>query len=74
LLNKALAQKGKPIRLIGVRISNLGGRETQLHMFNSEMEKSKHLDKAIDQIRRKYGQTAIKTGDSISIESSSGLF
>jgi len=74
LLNKALAQKGKPIRLIGVRISNLGGGETQLHMFNSEMEKSKHLDKAIDQIRRKYGQTAIKTGDSISIESSSGLF
>jgi DNA polymerase-4 len=70
LLNRALAQKVKPIRLIGVRISNLVGRETQLHMFQSEIEKSKHLDKALDQIRRKYGQKAIKTGNNISIESS----
>ncbi len=62
LLNKALTQKGKPIRLIGIKVSNLVGKEKQLHMFNSEIEKSEHLDKAIDQIRRKYGQTAIKTG------------
>ena len=62
LLNKALAQQRKPIRLIGVRISNLVSKEKQLPMFDSEKEKSEHLDKAIDQIRRKYGSTAIKTG------------
>jgi len=59
LLNKALAQRAKPVRLIGVKVSNLVAQEKQLHMFNSGAEK---LDKAIDKIRRKYGPTAIKTG------------
>ena len=62
LLNKALAQQGKPMRLIGVRISNLVGKERQLRMFDPRAERMERLDKAIDQIRRKYGQTAIKTG------------
>jgi len=68
LLNKALAQKGKPIRLIGVRVSNLVGKEKQLLMFDSEIKKSEHLDKAIDQIRRKYGPSAIKTGTGIATQ------
>jgi len=67
LLSEALVQRGKPIRLIGIRVSNLSGKERQLHMFDSETEKLEHLDKAIDQIRRKYGQTAIKAGKGISI-------
>jgi hypothetical protein len=32
-------------------------------MFDSGTEKPEHLDKAIDKIRRKYGPTAIKTGN-----------
>jgi DNA polymerase-4 len=70
LLNKALAQQEKPIRLIGIRISSLIGEGKQLPMFNSGMEKAEHLDKAIDKIRRKYGPMAIKTGKGISSESS----
>jgi DNA polymerase-4 len=70
LLNKALAQQEKPIRLIGIRISSLVGEGKQLPMFNSGMEKPEHLDKAIDKIRRKYGPMAIKTGNGISSESS----
>jgi DNA polymerase-4 len=66
LLNKALAEKEKPIRLIGIRVSSFSGKERQLHMFDSEAEKLEHLDKAIDQIRRKYGPTSIKAGKSIS--------
>ena len=62
LLNETLAQRAKPARLIGVRVSNLAGKERQLHMFNSRVEKLEHLDRAIDKIRRKYGPTAIKTG------------
>lgn len=62
LLNKALSQEQRPIRLIGVRASNLTGKERQLGMFDPEIEKRKHLDMAIDQIRRKYGSAAIKTG------------
>jgi hypothetical protein len=34
-------------------------------MFDSGTEKPEHLDKAIDKIRRKYGPTAIKTGNGI---------
>ena len=70
LLSKALAQQGKPVRLIGIRISSLVGEEKQLPMFDSGTEKPEHLDKAIDKIRRKYGSTAIKTGNGISSESS----
>jgi len=65
LLNKALAQQEKPIRLIGVRISSLVGEGKQIPMFDSGTEKPEHLDKAIDKIRRKYGSTAIKTGNGI---------
>jgi len=70
LLSKALAQQEKPIRLIGIRISSLVGEEKQLPMFDSGTEKPEHLDKAIDKIRRKYGSTAIKTGNGIFSESS----
>jgi len=70
LLPKALAQQGKPVRLIGIRISSLVGEEKQLLMFDSGKEKPERLDKAIDKIRRKYGSTAIKTGNGIFPESS----
>jgi len=70
LLGKALAQQGKPIRLIGIRISSLVGEGKQLPMFDSGTEKPEHLDKAIDKIRSKYGATAIKTGNGIFSESS----
>ncbi len=70
LLTKALSQRGKPIRLIGIRISSLVGEGKQLPMFDSRTEKPEHLDKAIDKIRGKYGSTAIKTGNSIFSEGS----
>ncbi|MFW6105271.1 MAG: DNA polymerase IV [Chloroflexota bacterium] len=70
LLSKALAQQEKPLRLIGIRISNLVGEGKQLSMFDSGIEKPEHLDKAIDKIRRKYGSTAIKTGNGVSSEGS----
>jgi len=62
LLNRVLAQNGKLIRLIGVKVSNLVGREKQLDMFDSEAKRTENLNRAIDQIRRKYGQAAIKPG------------
>jgi hypothetical protein len=50
-------------------VSSLVGEEKQLPMFDSKAEKPERLDRAIDRIRTKYGQTAIKTGDSYSSES-----
>ena len=70
LLSKALAQQEKPVRLIGIRISSLVGEGKQLPMFDSGTKKPEHLDKAIDKIRRKYGSTAIKTGNGIFSENS----
>ena len=71
LLTKALAERGKRVRLIGTRVSSLVGEEQQLPMFDSKVEEPQRLDRAIDRIRRKYGPTAIRTGNGISSESSS---
>jgi len=70
LLSKTLAKQEKPIRLIGIRISSLVGEEKQLPMFDSRVAKFGHLDQAVDKIRKKYGPTAIKTGDDIFSENS----
>jgi len=67
LLSEALVQRGKPIRLTGIRVSSLSGKERQLRMFDSATEKLEHLDKAIAQIRSEYGPAAIKAGRDISI-------
>jgi DNA polymerase-4 len=70
LLSKTLAKQQKPLRLLGVRISGLVGEDKQLPMFDSKVEKPIRVDKAIDKIRRKYGPTAIKTGNGVLSESS----
>jgi DNA polymerase-4 len=65
LLNRSLAERNAPIRLIGVRVSNLIGHEKQLRMFGAGTRKPEHVDKAVDKIRSKYGATAIRTGDEV---------
>jgi DNA polymerase-4 len=62
LLKQALSGKTKPIRLIGVGVSNLIGYGKQLNLLDSSPQRLEHLDKAIDRIREKYGFTAIQTG------------
>jgi len=62
LLNKTLKEKGKLVRLIGVRVSSLTGREKQLSLFDSRGQKRGHLEDAIATIRRKYGKKAIREG------------
>jgi DNA polymerase-4 len=66
LLNSTLAERGAPIRLIGVKVSNLVGLDKQLRMFGSEIHEPERVDKAVDKIRSKYGPTSIKTGDEVS--------
>lgn len=58
---------GTPIRLLGIRTGRLA-EETdpiQLSLFDldfSVSEKQRKLDAALDQIRRRFGQDAIKRG------------
>ncbi|MCJ7516299.1 MAG: DNA polymerase IV [Dehalococcoidia bacterium] len=62
LLEQALSGKRKPVRLIGVCVSNLVSYGKQLNLLDSRPQRLGSLDKAIDRIRNKYGFTAIQTG------------
>jgi DNA polymerase-4 len=62
LLERTLAANRKPVRLIGVGVSNLVSYGKQLNMLDFNTRRLEHLDKAIDCIRSKYGFTAIQTG------------
>lgn len=50
----------EPIRLFSVRVSELCYNDFfQLSIFNKEREKEKSLDRTIDKIRNKYGDTSV---------------
>lgn len=60
---------GQPIRLLGIRTSKLSAESEpeQLSIFdiqadNPKDEKHKMLDKALDDIRRRFGEDAVKRG------------
>ncbi|MGB8706723.1 MAG: DNA polymerase IV [Dehalococcoidia bacterium] len=65
LLEQALSGKRKPVRLIGIGVSNLVSYGRQLNLLDSRSQRLGHLDKAIDRIRNKYGFTAIQTGRTV---------
>ncbi|MDO4169360.1 MAG: DNA polymerase IV [Lachnospiraceae bacterium] len=53
--------KGEPIRLFGVRATNITEESYQLGLFDyQKKQKLENMDKAIDSIRNKYGNDAIK--------------
>jgi DNA polymerase-4 len=61
------AWKNEPIRLLGVALTQLedeGYYQTSIFEL-AHNDKEKSLDKAIDSIRKKYGQDAVKSADSI---------
>ena len=53
-LFKTLYEKGRPVRLIGVRFSHLIHSNTQFDLFN-DREEENNLYKAIDTVKSKYG-------------------
>ncbi len=60
---------GQPIRLLGVRTSKLVEESApeQLTIFDLQLEKPKdekhkQLEKALDEIRRRFGDDAVKRG------------
>ncbi|GAI84337.1 unnamed protein product, partial [marine sediment metagenome] len=55
LLNMSLPQGKQSIRLIGIGVSNFVDSARQLDMLDSSSQRMEQLDKAIDQIRAKYG-------------------
>jgi len=58
----ALAQESRPVRLIGIGVSNLTESGRQLDMLDPSARRLEQLTRAIDRIRKKYGFAAIQTG------------
>jgi DNA polymerase-4 len=54
--------KGKAVRLIGVGVSGLGEPLRQMELWGQENEKSRRLQAALDAVREKYGDKAIRRG------------
>ncbi len=75
---------GEPIRLLGIRSSKLSdeGEPQQISIFDIQIQKKKkklptrkqeQLDKALDQIRKRYGESSVVRGSSLSSLQSSLL-
>ena len=58
-----LHKKGMPIRLLGVRLSDLTGNAIQTNMF-SDAEKKTDLYKAIDEVKHRFGKSVVKRASS----------
>ncbi len=70
LLEQMMKQKEMSIRLIGLRVDNLiDKKQQQLSFFsNEEEEKQEKLDKAIDELKQKYGYNAITRAGKMNVD------
>ncbi len=57
LFNK-LYKKGKPVRLLGVRLSDFSNQSLQANLF-SDTERKKTLYKAVDEVKNRFGRSSV---------------
>ncbi len=57
LFNK-LYRKGKPVRLLGVRLSDFSNQALQANLF-SDTERKNTLYKAVDEVKNRFGRTSV---------------
>ena len=62
-LFKKLHKKGQPVRLLGVRLSELTGNAVQTNIF-SDTEKKTELYKTIDEVKNRFGKELLKRASS----------
>jgi DNA polymerase-4 len=63
-LLKAVRKPFQAVRLIGVGVTGLGQPIRQLGLWDTDSEKERKLQGAVDQLREKYGENIIRHGDS----------
>ena len=66
-LFKKIWQKGRPVRLIGVRFSQLIPISTQMSLFENNIEKLS-LYKAVDDIKERFGKGLVKKAVNTSLD------
>lgn len=64
LLRKEL-RSGRAVRLIGVGVADLGPPVRQLELFDRSWQKDEKLLQAVDEIRQRYGQDALRRAASL---------
>ena len=57
--------EGRPVRLLGVGVSDLGQPMRQLDLFDASWQHDDRLLKAIDAIRARYGSNALRKATSL---------
>ena len=62
-LFKKLYKKGEPVRLLGVRLSELTNEAIQTNLFN-DTERKSDLYKAIDEVKNRFGKDFLKRASS----------
>lgn len=62
-LFKQLYKKGTPVRLLGVRLSELTNEAVQTNLFN-DVERKTDLYKAIDNVKNRFGKASVKRASS----------
>ncbi len=67
LLDQAWKQ-GRPIRLIGIGVSDLVEPMRQLELFDRTWEEQERLQEAIDRIRKRYGPDAVRRAGGLGVD------
>ena len=70
ILLKEMYNEGTPIRLVGLRVSNLVEKQQQqLSLFETKQdEKQKEIDKTLDKIKEKYGYQSITRAGEMNVK------
>lgn len=63
MLFKKLYRRGEPVRLLGVRLSELTNDAQQTNLF-TDIEKKNDLYKAIDNVKNRFGRSSVKRASS----------
>ena len=60
-------KKGRPVRLLGVGVTQFSGPATQLGLWDAPSNKDANLFSAVDVVRERYGKNSIMRGSDLKV-------
>ena len=64
-LFERLWTRGRPVRLLGVGVGGLGKQARQMSLWDEPDERAERLQRALRQVRQRFGDDAIRRGDDL---------